>query len=82
MSNANRNGAIMARRQRGVDFVSGMPDSGVAHAIGYSNEASIPYVRPFISITPHGQEVLYPKPRSKGANRKNEAYAYNWPYKG
>ena len=56
----------MARRDSvEVDFVSGIPDSGVAHAIGYSNEANIPYVRPFIkynltwsrSFIPQTQEV-------------------------
>ena len=34
------------------DSVSGVPDSGIAHAIGYSNESRIPYSRPFIKYTP------------------------------
>lgn len=34
------------------DVVAGVPDSGVAHAIGYSNEAGVPYSRPFIKYTP------------------------------
>ena len=38
-------GAAMARRDHDVepDFVAGIPDSGVGHAIGYSNEKNIPY---------------------------------------
>ncbi|NLM11165.1 MAG: amidophosphoribosyltransferase [Clostridiaceae bacterium] len=58
----NRNGAIMARRDSvEVDFVSGIPDSGVAHAIGYSNEASIPYVRPFIKYNPTWSRSFIPQ---------------------
>ena len=53
-----RNGAIMARDEeaRGgvpdVDFVAGVPDSGVPHAIGYANRSGIPFARPFIKYTP------------------------------
>lgn len=53
----NRNGEIMARdeaasRPEGIDLVSGVPDSGVAHALGYSNESCINYARPFVKYTP------------------------------
>ena len=34
------------------DMVAGVPDSGIAHAIGYSNESGVPYARPFIKYTP------------------------------
>ena len=34
------------------DFAAGIPDSGVGHAIGYSNEKNIPYKRPFVKYTP------------------------------
>ena len=53
-----RNGAIMARDEakRGmvpdVDYVAGVPDSGVPHAIGYSSECHAPFGRPFIKYTP------------------------------
>lgn len=53
-----RNGEIMARndKQAGnageIDYVSGVPDSGTPHAIGYSNESRIPFARPFIKYTP------------------------------
>ena len=35
-----------------VDSVAGVPDSGLAHAIGYSNESGIEYSRPFVKYTP------------------------------
>ena len=35
-----------------VDAVAGVPDSGIAHAIGYANTAGLPYTRPFIKYTP------------------------------
>ncbi|MCI9156173.1 MAG: amidophosphoribosyltransferase [Lawsonibacter sp.] len=53
-----RNGAVMARneRERGalpdVDYVAGVPDSGLPHAIGYANESAIHFARPFIKYTP------------------------------
>lgn len=48
-------GSIMARRDEGnisPDLVAGVPDSGLAHAIGYANESGISYGRPFIKYTP------------------------------
>ena len=53
-----RNGEIMAEydRQKGlaqdVDYVGGVPDSGIPHAIGYSNESGKKYARAFIKYTP------------------------------
>lgn len=35
-----------------VDSVAGVPDSGIAAAIGYANESGIPFTRPFIKYTP------------------------------
>ncbi|MEG1441263.1 MAG: amidophosphoribosyltransferase [Oscillospiraceae bacterium] len=34
------------------DLVAGVPDSGIAHAIGYANKSGIPFARPFIKYTP------------------------------
>ena len=34
------------------DIVAGVPDSGLADAIGYSNTSKIPFARPFIKYTP------------------------------
>lgn len=48
-------GRLLAKRDKGTiepDVVAGVPDSGVAHAIGYANESGIPYARPFIKYTP------------------------------
>lgn len=56
-------GALLARRddQEGVDFVSGIPDSGVGHAIGYSNEKCLPYKRPFVKYTPTWPRSFMPQ---------------------
>ncbi|MBQ4559320.1 MAG: amidophosphoribosyltransferase [Tyzzerella sp.] len=48
-------GSIMAKRDEGhvePNIVAGVPDSGIAHAIGYANESGIQYARPFIKYTP------------------------------
>ena len=34
------------------DIVAGIPDSGTAHAVGYSNHSGIPHSRPFVKYTP------------------------------
>ncbi|MFH1765550.1 MAG: amidophosphoribosyltransferase, partial [Gemmatimonadota bacterium] len=34
-----------------VDLVAGIPDSGTGHAIGYANQAKVPYGRPFVKYT-------------------------------
>jgi len=57
-----RNGAALARRDDvSVDLVAGVPDSGTAHAIGYSNEARIPFGRPFIKYTPTWSRSFMPQ---------------------
>ncbi|MCQ4022480.1 MULTISPECIES: amidophosphoribosyltransferase [unclassified Ruminococcus] len=46
-------GKLLARRDDATpDCVAGIPDSGIAHAVGYSNETKIPFTRPFIKYTP------------------------------
>ena len=53
-----RNGEIMARdevaqgRLPKVDYVAGVPDSGVPHAIGFANRSGKPFARPFVKYTP------------------------------
>ncbi|MBQ9994193.1 MAG: amidophosphoribosyltransferase [Clostridia bacterium] len=67
----NRNGEILAQTDmasgatEGIDFVSGVPDSGTPHAIGYANKSGIPFARPFIKYTPTW-------PRSFMPNSQNE----------
>ena len=52
------NGDIMARQELAqgrlpdVDYVAGVPDSGVPHAIGYANRSGKPFARPFVKYTP------------------------------
>ncbi len=61
-------GAALARRDKGTvspDIVAGVPDSGVAHAIGYANESGIPYSRPFIKYTPTWPRSFMPTIQSK-----------------
>lgn len=59
----NRNGAIMAERDGDleVDYVAGVPDSGVAHALGYANGSKIPYARPLIKYTPTWPRSFMPQ---------------------
>ncbi len=48
-----RCGAALARSDDvKVDCVAGIPDSGVAHAIGYADAAGLPYLRPYVKYTP------------------------------
>ena len=49
-----RCGEIMKEYDEGLelDSVAGVPDSGIAHAIGYANASNIPYSRPFVKYTP------------------------------
>ena len=53
-----RNGQIMARNEMDagihpdVDYVAGVPDSGIPHAIGYSNQSIAPFARPYVKYTP------------------------------
>ena len=62
-------GKALAKRDResGItpDVVAGVPDSGVAHAIGYSNESGIPYTRPFVKYTPTWPRSFMPTIQSK-----------------
>ncbi|MBQ7295616.1 MAG: amidophosphoribosyltransferase [Clostridia bacterium] len=66
-----RNGAIMARDDKacgkcdGIDYVSGVPDSGTPHAIGYANESDIPFARPFIKYTPTWPRSFMPQNQSE-----------------
>ncbi len=58
-----RCGSMLAKHDRGeieVDVVAGVPDSGIAHAIGYANESKVPYARPFIKYTPTWSRSFMP----------------------
>lgn len=47
------------------DIVAGVPDSGIAHAIGYSNQSGIPYSRPFVKYTPTWPRSFMPTTQTK-----------------
>ena len=71
-----RNGEIMAKTDKDLglaqdlDYVSGVPDSGTPHAIGYANKSSVPFARPFIKYTPTWPRSFTP---AKQADRKKIA---------
>lgn len=57
-----RCGAAMAERDDvDIDFAAGIPDSGVGHAIGYSNARKVPYKRPFVKYTPTWPRSFMPQ---------------------
>ena len=61
-------GSMLAKRDGDSvhpDIVAGVPDSGIAHAIGYSNESGIPYARPFIKYTPTWPRSFMPTSQSQ-----------------
>lgn len=53
--------AIAERDDVKVDYVAGIPDSGVGHAIGYSNARCLPYKRPFVKYTPTWPRSFMPQ---------------------
>jgi amidophosphoribosyltransferase len=44
-----------------IDFVAGVPDSGIGHAIGYANAKKIAYMRPFVKYTPTWPRSFMPQ---------------------
>ena len=59
-------GRKMAQRDNvKPDIVAGVPDSGIAHAIGYANESGIPFSRPFIKYTPTWPRSFMPTMQSQ-----------------
>ena len=69
-----KNGKIMAEADRingvaqDIDYVSGVPDSGTPHAIGYAHESRIQFARPFIKYTPTWARSFTP-PNQNERNR-------------
>ena len=59
-------GALLSKRDDvKPDIVAGIPDSGIAHAIGYANESKIPYSRPFVKYTPTWSRSFMPSTQNK-----------------
>jgi amidophosphoribosyltransferase len=58
----NRCGAALARLDNTeIDFVAGIPDSGIGHAIGYAGERRLPLHRPFVKYTPTWPRSFMPQ---------------------
>ena len=61
-----RCGAQLAKRDNlKADFVCGVPDSGVGHAMGYGNEKRIPYRRAYTKYTPTWPRSFMPQMQSQ-----------------
>lgn len=61
-----RCGQFLAQRDDvEADSVAGIPDSGIAHAIGYANQTGIPFSRPFIKYTPTWPRSFMPQKQSQ-----------------
>lgn len=59
-------GKALAKRDNvKPDIVAGVPDSGIAHAIGYANESGVPFSRPFVKYTPTWPRSFMPTHQSK-----------------
>ena len=74
-----KNGEIMAENDakkglaQDIDYVGGVPDSGIPHAIGYANKSRVPYARAFIKYTPTWSRSFTPtsqKERNRVAKMK------------
>jgi len=58
----NRCGATLASKDTvKIDFVAGIPDSGIGHGLGYASEARIPFKRPFVKYTPTWPRSFMPQ---------------------
>lgn len=63
-----RCGRCLARRDKDIeiDVVSGVPDSGIAHALGYAMESKKPYRRPLVKYTPgYGRSYTPPSQETR-----------------
>jgi amidophosphoribosyltransferase len=58
----NRCGNLLARRHpAAIDFVAGIPDSGIGHGLGFAAEAGVPFKRPFVKYTPTWARSFMPQ---------------------
>ncbi|MBQ2712371.1 MAG: amidophosphoribosyltransferase [Clostridia bacterium] len=63
-----RCGACLAKRDADdpkPDCVAGVPDSGMAHAIGYANTSGVTFARPFVKYTPTWPRSFMPTHQNK-----------------
>lgn len=55
-------GELLARKEEvGIDFVAGIPSSGIGHGLGYAAAARIPFRRPFVKYTPTWARSFMPQ---------------------
>jgi amidophosphoribosyltransferase len=65
--------ALAERDDLTPDYVAGIPDSGIGHALGYAHCKQIPYKRPYVKYTPTWPRSFMPqsqKMRDLVANMK------------
>ena len=63
-----RSGRLLARRDKDIhiDVVAGVPDSGLAHGLGYAMESGKPFRRPLVKYTPgYGRSYTPPSQRTR-----------------
>ncbi len=63
-----RSGRCLARRDKDiqVDLVAGVPDSGIAHGLGYAMESGKPFRRPLVKYTPgYGRSYMPPSQHTR-----------------
>jgi len=63
-----RCGRYLARRDKDIqaDLVSGVPDSGLSHGLGYAMESGIPFRRPLVKYTPgYGRSYTPPSQHTR-----------------
>lgn len=63
-----RCGRLLAKKDKDieVDVVSGVPDSGIAHALGYAMESGKPFRRPLVKYTPgYGRSYTPPSQETR-----------------
>lgn len=61
-------GRCLARRDKDIhaDLVSGVPDSGLSHGLGYAMESGIPFRRPLVKYTPgYGRSYTPPSQQTR-----------------
>lgn len=61
----NRCGVKLAQHDTiQVDFVAGIPDSGIGHGLGYAGASGVPFRRPFVKYTPTWPRSFMPHDQS------------------
>jgi amidophosphoribosyltransferase len=53
--------ALAKNEEFKADLVSGIPDSGIGHALGFAHGSGIPYMRPYVKYTPTWPRSFMPQ---------------------